>query len=188
MLTTTKAPTAARQAVQTYARTRAAGSPVAGAVITVSSRKYALPVRLRGRTVRFLEPRFVGWQHLVAGQGPAVRITTRARGKAHRIAWVSVGPFADAAAAALDALQTNPRWRDRPFTVSSLSISPLMVQALWLRSRGGDRFWILAPSHPAAVRNRPLTRRQFEASLRRVYRALSVDVAAVRERLGKTSS
>jgi hypothetical protein len=189
MLTPTRAPTAARHAVQKYASAgrRGAGRSAAGALITLSSRKYVLPIRWSGRTVTFLKPRFVGWQHLVAARGPAVRVTTRARGRTHRVAWVSVGPFANAAAAALEALEIDPRWRGRPFTAASLSISPLMVQALWLRSRRGDRFWILAPSHPAAVRNRPLTRRQFEASLRRVYRALSIDVSDVRARLSDTS-
>jgi hypothetical protein len=186
MLTATKPPEAEKRAVRRYAPMGVA-QVAAGAVLTVSCRKYTLPFRWKGTSIRFLKPRFVGWQHLVAGSSQAMRISTKKRGKRHGISCISEGPFTNAAEAAIASLEKNRRlWRKR-FTVASLSVSALMVQAIWLRAARGDRFWILEPSHRAATRSRVLTRRQFDASLRRVFRALAADIATVDERLSESA-
>jgi hypothetical protein len=180
MLTIARPPAAAAKAVRRH-------SPkgtqlLEGTVLTASCRKYTLPVRWKDRRVQFLRPRFVGWQHL--GEGPdTVRVTTKQHGKTLSVACVSAGPFAAAAQAAIAVLATDRRLAHRRFTVASLSVSALMVQALWLRSSAGHRFWILEPSHVAAVRGRPLTPRQFESSLRRVFRVLLHSMVDIDERL-----
>jgi hypothetical protein len=155
----------------------------AGAALAVSCRKYSLPLKWKAGKLNFGKPRFVGWQHLVVGASEPVRISTRASGKRHRIACVSAGPFATAAELAIRKLQEDHKLTRRHYTICSLSVSALMVQALWLRARGTHRFWILSPSHGATVRGRLLTQGQFEASLRRVYRFLGADIWSVEKRL-----
>jgi hypothetical protein len=188
MLVTQKPSEPIRRAVGRFAKTgtRVPSGLKTGAILTISSRKYTLPVVWKSGDVTFRKPRFVGWQHLGFSGSAPVRITTKHHGGRTRVACVSVGPFSEAAQAALASMQSNQRLRRRRFTVASLSVSSLMVQALWLKSKGGDRFWILEPSHVAAVRGRVITARQFEASLRRVFGTLSGDVSTVNERLSET--
>jgi hypothetical protein len=189
MLTTSEPPEAEKRTIQRYSRegTRGLAGVAAGAVLTISCRKYTLPLKWKGRTITFMKPRFVGWQHLVTGSSEPVRISTRTHGRKHSIACVSAGPFATAAEAAIKELEADRRLSRRRYTVSSLSVSALMVQALWLRAKSGDRFWILEPSHGATVRGRLLTRRQLETSLRRVFGSLAADVPTVEQRLSESA-
>ncbi len=152
MFTAARPPEAEKRTIRRYARKAIS----AGAVLTFSCRKYTLPFRWKSDGIRFLKPRFVGWQHLVAGASEAMRISTKKRGRRNAVVCISQGPFTKAAEAAIVSLEKNRRLSRKRFTVASLSVSALMVQALWLRAARGDRFWILEPSHRAATRSRVL--------------------------------
>lgn len=140
------------------------------ATLLYSTKKYAAKLVTAAGRMSLTRSSLIGWQHIIKVRRSIYRVTIVRRGGRQRLVAISRGDFSDAAERAFSALVAIERPARRTVTVASLTIPSLLVQALWLRGNGFERFWILDPSHSHATRSCLLTRLQLIRSLSKVHR------------------